>query len=492
MRQLIEEARRLTRIKSVSRDGNEEVANTLIGLMEGRGLKVSLQQVTHSLEDVSRRQFNAIGILGDPLVDRKTRKGLLLAFPTDTALPGILENWTDTQGDPFSGVLSEGKIHGVGASGSKLDMLCAISAIEKFRERKLKMPVYLVGLCGHENGHFGARYLIKSLAVNPKYTLVAGQTNLVPCYSTKTQVTYRVFLGYQVVERDAKGFNRRVDLHSFGRMAHSAFPDAGLNAIGQLVSFLQLALQNGFDLRFTTFRGGEAKNSVPDRAMAEFFLNAQQLEDFKRFFRETVKLQGTERAFRVELGGLGDTGIRFMPEGVFRSVYAVTEEFRALAGRLKEKTTPGFLPEYSTVNLSSLRHLASGVELIFDLRLTPSVTITELDTELNQALARVAQLTPSMNLSLSKDTVIGALGMTLDRDFPKQMHKVLEKCGMPVSFGLSSHASEASAFYDAGYEALVQGPGVPEAAHTPNEGIEIERLERAYHFYEQLIEQVCL
>ena len=71
MKQFLEEARNLIRINSISSRGNEEIANHVLQLMTARGMKTHLQQVTHSLENISKRQFNVIGILGDPLVDKK-------------------------------------------------------------------------------------------------------------------------------------------------------------------------------------------------------------------------------------------------------------------------------------------------------------------------------------------------------------------------------------------------------------------------------------
>src|SRR4051812_43531209 len=133
MKRLLEEAKRMIRINSVTTHGNEELANYVHGLLHERGLKASLQQVTHSLEGVSKRQFNVIGILGDPLVDKKTRKGLLLNTHLDTVSPGLSENWTETGGDAFSATVRDGKIYGLGSADVKLDFLCKLHALAKFR-----------------------------------------------------------------------------------------------------------------------------------------------------------------------------------------------------------------------------------------------------------------------------------------------------------------------------------------------------------------------
>src|SRR6185369_7927232 len=120
----------------------------------------------HSFENISKRQFNLVGILGDPLVDRKTRKGLLLLTHLDTVGPGILEYWTETGGNAYNLAAREETIYGLGAADAKLDFLCKLYAVQRIRDKKIKMPVYLVGTCGEEAGMYGCRYLLQSLMLN--------------------------------------------------------------------------------------------------------------------------------------------------------------------------------------------------------------------------------------------------------------------------------------------------------------------------------------
>jgi succinyl-diaminopimelate desuccinylase len=300
MKGFLDEARKMIRINSVSSKGNEELANYVTGLMQERGFKTSQQLVTHSLEDLSKRQFNVIGILGDPLVDKKIRKGLLLNTHLDTVSPGLTENWTETGNDPFAATVKDGKIFGLGSADVKLDFLCKLHAAERFREKKLKQPIYLVGTCGEEVGMFGAKYLIKSLNLNPKFVVVGEPSSLKVVYAHKCLNLFRVQIGFHQIQRDARGFNRRIDLHSFGKSAHSSYPHLGTNAIHGMIELLQRSVENGFDLRLTKIDGGETVNKVPDRAMAQFYLTSHQFEDFKRFFRELVRAENKERAFKVE------------------------------------------------------------------------------------------------------------------------------------------------------------------------------------------------
>ena len=227
MRQLVEDAKKIISLASITSDGNEELANHVASLMRARGLKVQLQLVSHSLDGVSKRQFNVLGVFGDPLVDKKTRKGLLLDAHLDTVGPGRLENWTETGSAPFTATIKDGRIYGLGAADSKLDFLCKLRAIERFREQKLKMPIYLVGSCGEGLGMFGAKYLIKSMVLNPRYVMIGEPTALAVIREQKAALTLRVTIGYSRMSRDARGFNRRVTLSVAGVGAHAANPEGG-------------------------------------------------------------------------------------------------------------------------------------------------------------------------------------------------------------------------------------------------------------------------
>ena len=159
------------KVKSVSDQGNEEISHFFGEFMKQIGFKVNLQEVTHSLPEVSKRQFNVIGILGDPLVDSKTKKGLLLNTHTDTVSPGLKSNWTETDGDPFHATIKGEKIFGLGTADVKLDFLCKLKACERYAERKLKMPLYLVGTAAEEIGMLGAKFLIKSKSSDTRFVL---------------------------------------------------------------------------------------------------------------------------------------------------------------------------------------------------------------------------------------------------------------------------------------------------------------------------------
>lgn len=491
MKRFLEEAKRMIRINSETAHGNEELANFVSGLMQERGLKTQMQQVTHSLEDVSKRQFNVIGVLGDPLVDRKIRKGLLLNTHLDTVSPGLPENWTETGNDPFAATIKDGKIFGLGSADVKLDFLCKLHAVGKFRERKIKMPIYLVGTCGEEMGMFGAKYLIKSLALNPKYVVVGEPSSLSVVHAHKCLNLFRVTIGYQQIERDARGFNRRIDFHAFGRSAHGSYPHLGVNAVQSGMDFLRGATERGFEFRFTRFDGGDTVNKVPDKAFSQFYLTSHQFEDFKRFFRENSKL-GDGRTFRVELGGIGDSGVRFLPDALFPCIQDVMGFFGSISNDFLKVTDESYNPSHSTVNLGKMKQGLGAITMHFDLRLLPDLVPEEIEKHIQKGIQTIAAKYPSLNIGVVRERMNPGLNMTLENELSRICKGAMEEAGLEPKFAKKATSTEAAQYFAAGYEAVVFGPGRSEGnSHSPNEHNLLEHLEKATAFYEKLIEKAC-
>ncbi len=493
MKRFLDEAKRIIRMNSVSTNGNEELANYAASLMQDRGLKTQVQHVTHSNESISKRQFNVIGIVGDPLVDRKIRKGILLNTHLDTVSPGILENWTETGGDPFSATLKDGKIYGLGTADVKLDFLCKLHAVEKFRERKLKNPIYLVGTCGEEIGMFGAKYLIKSLALNPKYVLVGEPSDLKVVYAHKCLNIFRVSIGYQLVERDARGFNRRIDLHSFGKSAHSSYPHLGTNAILGGVDFLHRAMDQGFEMRFTRLDGGDTVNKVPDHSMIQFYLTSHQFEDFKRFFRDLVRVEGKERSFRVELGGVGESGVRFLPDPLFPCLTEIVEFFKSTSSELEQVRDETYDPQHSTVNFGQLKQKLGGIDLHFDIRLLPEISPQEIEKKIKAGIQEIAGKYPNLNIGVTLERMNPSLNMKMEDQLIDICRDSMDSVGITPQFSKKATSTEAAQYFQAGYQAVVFGPGTSQGnSHSPNEHNRLDDLEKAIAFYEKVIERVCL
>jgi len=496
MQQFMEDAKKLISIRSVTADGNEELANHVAGMMRARGMKVQLQQVAHSLENVSKRQFNVIGIFGDPLVDKKTRKGLLFNTHLDTVGPGRPENWTETGGNAFSATVKDGKIFGLGSADVKLDFLCKLRAIEKFRERKLKMPIYLVGTCGEELGMFGAKYLIKSMALNPQFVVVGEPSELRVVYAHKCYNIYRVSIGYTRVAKDARGFNRHARLEVFGKSAHGSYPEMGVNAILRLLEFVRGAMEAGFDLRLASLSGGDSVNKVPDRAAGQLFLTSHQLEDFKAYLADYCQKQGLSDHLRAEMGGLGEAGVQFLPEHLFAAICDVVGTFGGLAEEFSAHRDTSYNPAFSTVNFGQIQERPGAVDLLFDLRLLPDFIPDEVERTIKNAIQQLSAHYPGLNISVTRERMNPGLNMTRNHELMAVCQAALEESGIHAAgegFDKKATSTEAAQYFQAGYEAVVFGPGRSHGnSHSPNEFNTVEQLEKAVLFYEKIIEKTCV
>lgn len=492
MKRFLEDAKRMIRINSVTSNGNEEIANYVQSLMQDRGLKTQVQHIMHSNEDLSKRQFNVIGILGDPLVDRKIRRGLLLNTHLDTVSPGVLDNWTETEKDPFSAVVKDGKIYGLGSADVKLDFLCKLLAVERFRERKLREPIYLVGSCAEEVGMLGVKYLIKSMALNPRYALIGEPSDLKAIYAHKCLNLFRVSIGYQMVEKDAQGFNRRIDLHSFGKSAHSSYPHLGDNAILAVVDFLHRAMDQGFAMRFTRLDGGDTVNKVPDHALVQFYLTSHQFEDFKRYFREALRAGGRDKAFRVELGGVGDSGVGFLPEHLFPCVTDIVSFFKKLSSELAQTKDETFDPSFSTINFGKMKQKMGGLEMNFDLRLLPEIDSEKMQGKIIQGMQAIASKYPNLNVSAVRERMNPALNMEVTDPFLNICKEAMIAAKIEPEFAKKATSTEAAQYFQAGYPAIIFGPGKSQGnSHSPNEHNILEQLEKAVDFYAGVIERIC-
>lgn len=470
-RRRVEEFRRIIRMNSTLTQGNEEVANYVLSLMKMRGLQTQLQWVSHSQDDISKRQFNAIGTLGDPLVDRKTKKGLLLLSPLDTTLPGVVQHWEKNSGDPFELNETDGVCTGLGVLQGKLDFLAKLTALEKLREKKLKAPVYLVGTCGFQSSFLGARYLMKSLVVNPKNVLVFSPTENKVSGSQKLQFQLKVQIGFQTVEKDARGYHRRVDLFVVGKAAHPVLDDHGKNAISLLTCFLEELKQAGFDYRLTRFQSGADLNRVPDQAYGQFFLTNHLFEDFKRFFRDRTQMSEKEKNFRVELGGLGDAGVTFLPQEVTECLFRICHCF-----------------EQSGQTLVQINQRDRMIEVRFNLFFDPDSNATEKITEIKNTIAEVAHHHPVLTI----DSNVERVNPTTKGDFSDFGKLAADTAGKGGASQVSL-PNEASVYLSNGFDAISYGAGsVENGLGGPNENLSVEDWEKSVQFYEKLIMEYVL
>ncbi|WP_057737157.1 ArgE/DapE family deacylase [Liquorilactobacillus uvarum] len=202
----------------------------------------------------------------------------------DVVAPGNLEDWNY---DPFSATIADDKVYGRGATDMKSGLAALVVALLELLEHKIELPgkIRLLATVGEETGEYGAAQLTKEgFADNLAGLLVAEPTsnmqNIV--YTARGVIDYKV--------------------KSYGKTAHSAEPQLGINAIDNLIVFYHLALERllkfnktdpvlgGVTHNITKIKGGEQVNSIP--SYAELMGNIRTIPDYPNqyFYDELEKI----------------------------------------------------------------------------------------------------------------------------------------------------------------------------------------------------------
>lgn len=241
----------LIRIPSVNPDGGDPgtdqtgeaaCAIWVADFLRGCGAEVSLREVLPGRPNVVGR-FPSRGAAG---------RRILLAPHLDTvSVSGMTV-------DPFSGEVRDGCLLGRGASDTKGTAAAMLWALHEAQEILADSPyeIWFAGLVGEEAGQFGAKALA---AEEPFDFVMAGEpTSLDVVYTHKGSCW--------------------LQLRTHGRAVHASQPDAGENAIYQMMQAIECLRQEGIPrlaansdpilgtstLSVGTIRGGSKVNIVPD------------------------------------------------------------------------------------------------------------------------------------------------------------------------------------------------------------------------------------
>lgn len=251
MNDVVDIASALIRIPSVNPDGGDPgtdqtgeaaCASWVAEFLRGCGAEVSLREVLPGRPNVigrfASRRAGGCRILLAPHLDTVSVAGMTI--------------------DPFSGDVRDGKLLGRGASDTKGTAAAMLWALREAREFLAELPyeIWFAGLVGEEAGQFGA----KALAAEEKFDFVmAGEpTSLDIVHAHKGSC----WLG----------------LRTRGKAVHASRPEAGLNAIYEMMQAIECLRLEGIPrlaaasnpilgtstLSVGTIRGGSKVNIVPD------------------------------------------------------------------------------------------------------------------------------------------------------------------------------------------------------------------------------------
>jgi len=472
-----EHAKRILAIPSHSESGNEELARYLQSLMHDCGMKSQLQMVNHSSDEISKRQVNLIGFVGDSLVDRSTRRGTLFVNPLDVSTGNLPHLWTATQGNPQAPVANEQGIVGAGAVQGKLDFVARIFAALELVDKRLKNPVYLVGTCGSHHGMMGTRFLIESLIVNPREVVTFAPTRLNVAKESPGQISYRIDLESSIRDRDSRGYNRDITVTAYGLGVDFSTPGDSINAFDLLMDLLLSAAEQGFDFQWSLLETKGASGTNPDLAVARIALTSFQLEDFKQFLRNRIGTEDQERFFRVDFSGISESGTRFIPGEVIEAVLELDHEWKEFVRALNSAPNPRFELPDSVGNLVRITQRPNGkVVTGFELRFLPDHDPAVLDQQWKAIVKRVSGKFERIHFSVIRE------------------HLIPGKSD-PAAGALwnTNYLSDAGLFSRAKFPVTVLGTGgVRNLPKGPNEAIRWSELEQGIEAYRELMIKASL
>jgi acetylornithine deacetylase len=225
----------------------------------------------------------------------------------------VLSTHMDTVPPFFSAHEDADYIYGRGSCDAKGILAAQVSAAERLKKDGVE-DFALLFLVGEETVSDGAR-----------------EANLHPCGS-------RYIINGEPTENKlvigTKG-NLRIDLRARGKMAHSAYPHLGVNAIDKLLDVLadlrKLPLPVSPALGPSTMNigvitGGRAANVVPDEAVAQILIRiVEDVEPLRRKITEII-------AGRCEIEFVRDTPLLTMEklDGYETAVVAFTTDLPSL------------------------------------------------------------------------------------------------------------------------------------------------------------------
>ena len=467
-----EHAKRILSIASHADSGNEELVRYYQTILQDFGFKTLRQQVNHSSDRLSKRQFNLIGFSSDNLVDRSTRRGSLFINPIDVTTGNLPHLWTATQGNPQAPLVNEKGIVGCGAVQGKLDYLCRIFGAVPLLDHRHKNPIYLVGTCASHYGMMGSRFLIESLSVNPKEVYTFAPTEMIQCKQGTGQVSYTIDIDSSARDRDTRGYNRSVEITAFGVSIDFSTPKMAINAFELLMDLLIDATANGFDFQWSNLETRGAEGTNPDIAKAQIFLTAFQFEDFKQFIRTKLNHEEKQRFFRVDYTGVSEVGIRFIPPELMELVLELDFEWKNFIQELNHRPNPHFeTPE----NVGALTRIVSKnigkLAITFEMRFLPNYEPTEIDELWKLKLKQIGEKYKTFHFSILRDYVVQGL----------QIEQAQTSKNV-------NYLSDAGWFVKGKFPVSILGAGsVNELPKGPNEAILWGELESAIEKYRELM-----
>lgn len=249
---VVEMTKQMVAINTVSDQSNLKLAELLKTWLEQLGFHVELQK--HEFKNGSIIKANLIARIGP-----RDCEPLMFSGHMDTVPVSDRQAW---ETDPFYPRVIREKITGLGSvdmKGSIAAMICAVEPLAKAKER-LKREIVFGLTFDEEVGLIGAKHLVNSEIIRPKFAIIGEPTMMKPM---------RIHKGHIYLKAICRGGG-----------GHASDPEKGVNAILVATEAIRVVEQFAKELKgiscpetdphyatvnIGTIQGGTKPNVIPSR-----------------------------------------------------------------------------------------------------------------------------------------------------------------------------------------------------------------------------------
>jgi succinyl-diaminopimelate desuccinylase len=280
----------LVKLPTVNPPGDEKLAADWLAMqLEGMGLQPHV-------EDLGDNRANITGVLKGS----GEKPALVFNGHLDVVPPGDLP-WSY---EPFGGIQVNGRLYGRGTSDMKSGLMAMVLAADALKRADvpLKGDLILSGVADEESTALGAKAWVQTGGLQGVGAIVIGEPTDLEVY---------------IAEKGACW----LEITTFGKTAHGAMPDLGINAVMHMTAALQALTRLSLPfpphplldkptMSVGTIAGGNKTNVVPDRCTATIDLRTlpgMRHDDVVQMVRQTLDgLREVIPAFRYELRVIAD------------------------------------------------------------------------------------------------------------------------------------------------------------------------------------------
>jgi succinyl-diaminopimelate desuccinylase len=294
------------------------------------------------VEDLGGNRANIVSVLKGS----GEKPALVFNGHLDVVPPGDLP-WTY---EPFGGIQANGRLYGRGSSDMKSGLMAMVLAADALKRADvpLKGDLILSGVADEESTALGAKAWVQTGGLQGVGAIVIGEPTNLDVY---------------IAEKGACW----LEIVTFGRTAHGAMPELGVNAVMHMAAALQAVTRLSLPfpphplldkptMSVGTIMGGNKTNVVPDRCTATIdmrTLPGMRHEEVVQEIRQT--LDGLREAipnFAYELRVIADRAP--VASDPHAPIVETTLSILAAHGqRVIPKATPGYATDASVFQPAS-------------------------------------------------------------------------------------------------------------------------------------------